>query len=222
MIFDDAPNMRETLREAVEDANMIPLVQESPIPPLETCIEQIKRQSPAAAIFDDHLSAIGNYATFTGVEAVKRLYLLAIPFVFVTTYPNVDSMKLDRQYIPQITKPEILAPDTIIQTIDYCKKEFQGIYSPERKPWRTLIRVVEIDKEENIVYVIVPNWDLNEKVRLPLSGLGFSKQHLALLKPDVRFFAKVNIDAENYDDLYFKDFEPPKPLKKKYADLIYS
>ena len=68
---------------------------------------------------------------------------------------------------------------------------------------RTVIRVIKVKKQ--IVYSIISGWDYTQIVKFPLEMVPEDIQ--PLLVPNFRFFAKVNIDAEDISDLQFKDFE---------------
>jgi len=219
-IFDDDPDVRELLAGKVEDADLIPIVQSEPIASLEVCIQTIRDQG-SAAIFDNRLfRRNSDYANFSGIQAVKLLYLMCIPALLVTTYFHSDISEI-REYLPYapaIIKPDGLNSDMIIKGFEICQNEFAGKFTSERKPWRSLVRVDEISEDKKSVYVVIPSWNASEKILLPISIFPVQDERIE----GMRFFAKVNIGAENYTDLYCYDIElADKPIGR-YAKLLHS
>jgi CheY-like chemotaxis protein len=220
MVIDDQPNVRESIAETVEDAHYQPIIQNAPFVSLDSCIEKIKNQANAV-IVDRHLSQ-RNYADFDGIQVVKQVYSLFIPILLATSFLNADRFEIQeyKQYLPVILNPSQIEPETIRNGFEICQNEFSGNFLPERKPWRSLICIEEISNDKKSVYVVIPSWNANEKIRLPITMLPSEyKRHL---KSDLHFFAQVNLDAERYEDLYFHSFEPLKKLSNKYARFIHS
>lgn len=218
-IIDDQPDVRDSIAEKVKDANFTALSESGDVTlELDSCIARI-RNNANAAIFDCHLSH-KNYATFNGIHAIKKMYLLLFPALLITSYVNADSLEIQqaRQYIPVILQPDTVSPDIIIQGFKLCQNEFAGIYSPERRPWRSLVRVEGITDDNNSVYVVVPSWDAREKFRVPISMFPVQVQDEKIL--GMRFFSKVNIGAEDYHEVYFDGFELAEKPKGKYANLL--
>jgi hypothetical protein len=86
---------------------------------------------------------------------------------------------------------------------DFTEKELQGIFQPNRRPWRAMIRVVRI--EDNNLWVVLPGWDSEQEIQINKNA--FPKKIHKLIKPEARFFAKVNTGADTQSELYFTDFE---------------
>ena len=114
-------------------------------------------------------------------------------------------MRMYRRYIPSLIPSNELDPDNIYKGFEICIEEFKDNYKSYRKPWRTLIRVTDVDDTGTFFYVVVPGWDSKEKIRLPFTILEKGVHHR--IEPDYRFHAYVNKGSENQDDLYFTDFE---------------
>lgn len=76
---------------------------------------------------------------------------------------------------------------------------------PSERPWRTLIRVCDVDHADGFFHVILPGWDSRAKVRLDLEEV--PDEIRELVEPGKRFHAKVNIGAESKSDLHFEDWE---------------
>lgn len=84
----------------------------------------------------------------------------------------------------------------------------------EEKRHRVLLRVthVGIASHETVINVIIPSWNPQQTVRIPISRIPEALH--GKLKPGVRLFAHVNIGAEKQKDLSFNQFSlapPPEP-----------
>lgn len=82
---------------------------------------------------------------------------------------------------------------------------------------KTLIRIEKIDKTKKIAFAIIPAWNPNLVINIPLQLI---PDELICKKPIIRLFADVNIEVENCDDLCFKNFTIAKKPSGKYAELL--
>jgi hypothetical protein len=98
-------------------------------------------------------------------------------------------------------------PDTIATGFECCIREFNGNFSPNRRPWRTLVRIEDVDTNmvPQMFFIVLPGWYSSDKIRLPLDLIPSNLQKN--IKPGIRFHAQVNKGTENQDDLYFDNFE---------------
>jgi hypothetical protein len=69
--------------------------------------------------------------------------------------------------------------------------------------WRTLLRVVS--KEDDKLRVVIPGWNPREQIEIPYNII--PPEILAGLEPGSRFHARVNIGAEEAEDLRFEGWE---------------
>ena len=77
-VVDDNANMRDAMAECVKDASLEPVIINRHLPSMDAFIQELIDKPDAAAIFDHHLMP-GNYAMFTGAEAVASLYKHQFP-----------------------------------------------------------------------------------------------------------------------------------------------
>lgn len=78
-----------------------------------------------------------------------------------------------------------------------------GRRRPDRRAWRSLVRVDHDDEQH--VFVVVPGWDPDEVIRLRKSDV--PPEILERIKAGARrFHALVNIGAERSEDLLFDDW----------------
>ncbi len=213
-LVDDDPVAAATLSVLLEDAGYESIGMEPPLESIDATIAQIRRVA-SAAVCDHRLSPRG-LASFTGAELVAHLYSIAFPAVLVSQYFKIDqdvSIRRYRSKIPMLLARDEVGPDQLADAIRVCTDEISGQYLPHRRGWRTLVRVVAKDTEggEDVLDAIIPGWRPDEAVRFPAELLGHHKIALPEGRSDrleLRFFARVNIGAEDARDLYLEGFEP--------------
>lgn len=218
-VIDDKPEACEAMADAIEDANLEPVPYQDRLESILKFIPRLMKETDAA-IFDHYLKP-GNYANFNGAEAVFRLYKKKFPALLVTTYSkaDIDNIRPFRRNIPVLIPGGYASSETIKEGIKKCFEEFSNKYSKDRKAWRTLIRFEGIDKKEGIAFAIIPAWNPDLVVRIPLKLI---PKELILNEPVFRLFAYVNIGAKYDEDLYFEKFEIANKPRGKYAKLLHS
>ena len=218
-IIDDKPLARESMSDIISDADFKPYIVDKKLNSVDELFIVLTKTSQAA-IFDHHLS-IANYANFNGAEAVSSLYIKKIPALLVTAYSksDIDSIRLYRRQIPLIYNSRDFISENIENGIRVCIEEFKENYSADRKSWKTLFRIEDLDTQREFAFIIIPSWDSKQTIRLPFEIFGNLKDYINIGE---RFYAQVNIGAEKQEDLFFTDIELPKKPKGKYADFIHS
>jgi hypothetical protein len=94
---------------------------------------------------------------------------------------------------------------------EICRSEFKNKIPSFRKPYRAMVRVVELGTDSGVSFVeaFVPQWNPQKAVRFPACLLGKLEE---IVKPDMLFIAKINIGARNAEELFFEEFEiAPEP-----------
>ncbi len=213
-LVDDDPTASAALSVLLEDAGYEAIEVDPPLESMHDAIVQI-REIASAAICDHRLSPRG-LASFSGAELVAELYETAFPAVLISQYFMIDqnvSIRKYRRRIPILLARDDVGPDQLDDAIRICTDEIGGQPLPHRKSWRTLVRVVAKDTEggEDVLDAIIPGWRRDEAVRFPAELLGSHKKTLPEGRSnelELRFFARVNIGAEDARDLYFEGFEP--------------
>ena len=213
-LVDDDPTAAATLSVLLEDAGFEAIEVEHPLESVDGAVARIKSVA-TAAICDHRLSPRG-LASFSGAELVAQLYSTAFPAVLISQYFKIDqnvSIRKYRSRIPILLARDEVGPDRLADAIRVCSDEIGGRRLPHRKGWRTLVRVVAKDIEggEDVLDAIIPGWRPDEAVRFPAELLGHHRNSLPAGRSDrleLRFFASVNIGAEDVGDLYLEGFEP--------------
>ncbi len=207
-IFDDDPRARAMVALSVSDAKLEPIQEPGPLTDLAQFAGQAALTADAA-ILDHKLKLVGKYSSFDGAEAVSHLYMAQFPAVLCTSWgkAEIDAMRCYRRKIPSLISIEDLDPEAIIAGWERCIQEFSGDFSPVRRPWRALVRVEDVNNAPGyrMFYVVIPGWTSSEKVRLPLDLIPPERQ--SRIQPGTRFYAEVNIGADNQDELYFENLE---------------
>lgn len=208
-IIDDEPNARSGYQYAVDDLEIESVDEEGPINDIENLFRKTQ-EFAQAAICDYHLR-VHNYSRFNGAELVAYLYKKSFPALLCTKWEeaSLDEIRPYRKYIPALIRPDELDPSTINRALEVIIGEFQGSQVASRRPWRTLVRVESVEEttpNNPFAYIIMPAWDPDKVIRLPLSTLpdNISEQ----LAEGKRLHVKTNIGAERHEDLYFEDWEP--------------
>lgn len=213
-LVDDDPTAADMMSVLLEDAGYEAIGVQPPIESIDGAIAQI-RSVAGAAICDHRLSPQG-LANFSGAELVAQLYASDFPAVLISQFWITDqnvSIRKHRSKIPVFLSRNEVGPDQLADAFRICVEEINGNPLPQRKAWRTLVRVVAKYTEggEDVLDAIIPGWRPNEAVRFPAELLGPHRCKLPAESSDrleLRFFARVNIGAEDARDLYFEGFEP--------------
>ena len=207
-IVDDDISARLMMADNVTDADLLPIDVGGPIHDLENFV-RLSKERADAAICDHKLGLIGNYSRYNGAESVASLYDSGYPAILCTNFavPDIDSIRKHLRRIPSLIKTDDIDPETLVNGLILCAREVRGDFVPHRKPWRTLVRVEEINEgsSSTMLYVALPGWGSNERIRIPLDILPAGER--SKISVGLRFHALVNIGAENTNQLYFTNFE---------------
>lgn len=205
-VFDDSEDSRDDCSELISEIGPqgVPVVV-----PEKTVYSLVHKVGINEGLFCDYHLQKHQYAPFNGDQIVEQAYKAYKPAILCTSFTDFDdslSRKV-RRYIPSILFPSDLNDvGRIIDGYNLCICELRGDYKSHRKPWRTLVRVSEVDAERQCSYVIVPAWDPVSKIKIPWSDFPVEMQQSAT-KEDYRFHAKVNVGNEKVELLYFDEFE---------------
>ena len=218
-VVDDIPDAREMMADTIIDAKKKPIIIDSVSNNINEFINRIRSESEGA-IFDQRLKP-QNFANFDGAEAVAKLYDFDFPSILVTsiTNPDIDEIRPLRRKIPILIANGEPDAGLIIDGFRICVAEFKNHFIPERKPRKALIRIEEIDQDNSLSFIVVPSWDPNLKVRLPLDIL--TNKINQTLEEGMRLFAEINIGASNHEELYFENIRLAEEPSGEYAKFLH-
>ena len=201
LIIDDDPAARDGYSYPVEDLELEPIKVTDPFETTESFIANIRDTDVVAC--DYHLRK-HRYAPCDGDVLAAECFKAGIPGMLCTSYTDVAAtIRRDcLRYIPALLTSNSPEPDSLVEAWKECLNEMSGRFRPTRRPWRTLVRIAEIDFDRACFYVVVPSWDIHKKIRIDNEGVPASIRNC--LKPDGRLHAQVNIGAESYEELFFE------------------
>lgn len=204
LIIDDDPEARDGYAYPIEELELEPVKIQGPVTTPQAFIEGVR--SSDAVVCDYHLKK-HSYAACDGDVLIAECYKAKIPGMLCTTFTDVDvTIRRDcLRYIPALLKTSSPEPNALITAWGRCLSEMNGTFHSTRKPWRTLVRVEEIDHDRRCFYAVLPAWDSRKKVRIDNDSI--PENVLTLLEPGKRFHAEVNTGAESYAELFFDAWE---------------
>ncbi len=203
LIVDDEPDARDAYEYAVEDMDVLPYkVADGLRDSMDAFVSTI--QAGDVVLCDFHLKK-RNYASCNGDEVLAKCFRAKVPGVLCTSIAEPWIRRDCLRYIPGIVRTGNPQPADLIGALARCLRELEGEFEPDRRPWRSLVRVDDIDQERHCFYAVVPAWDVRTKVRIYNDNVPANIQ--ALIEPDRRFHALVNTGADSARDLFFDSWE---------------
>lgn len=210
-IVDDIADERKTLEGELEEAGHLALPREAPMPSLDALSTWLREAKAEAFICDQRLS-VSNYAPFRGAEAVCLAFRsLQLPSLLVSSYiyDEMTAIRRWRADVPIVIGKEHLDPGLLNRGFELGIAELEGNVPINRIPRRTGIYIESVGVFGfDWLEVIVPGWNEDSILELPLSMIEDSALREAIRNRQTNWLiAKVNIDAEQAADIFFKDFE---------------
>lgn len=217
-LIDDDEDVRQGYAMSVEDMDIAVADEEGPIHDLGSLLATMN-QGHDAVICDFNLK-VKNYSSINGDEIVSGLYKNHIPAVLCTrNEPHLhEAIRRKRRYIPVVLSPKKVTHEAIIHAFQTCIEEFQGVFAPPRKPWRTMIRIEGGEPTSDgllRVNAVIPEWD--PSTLLNFEWIIGANEALQLAKKSIesgdilRMYVTVNVGADAQDDLFVEDWS----LKRK-------
>jgi hypothetical protein len=205
LIIDDQQLARESYEETVGDADLTPVLEEGPVTTGIVDYCQNVRQGPATAVLCDQVLYHKNYAQFEGAEFVACCIREGLPAVLCTSYNElIDDVRPFRRWIPSLQRPDDMGPEEFVHGIEDCLYEIYHGFRAVREPWRTLVKVIDVEKDERRFFVEIPAWGATV---VPLKFRNIPGEILNRLAPEFRCRAQVNLAAERLEDIYLCEWQ---------------
>lgn len=210
-IIDDDSAAATALQWIVEDAGYRPIIIAPNPKGVDALIAEITNAADAA--ISDHRLGQARPVPYSGAEVVAKANELMVPAVLITSYADSDENTTIREWrfgIPQLLNrgDESNSPAVISEALMAADRERRGVYLPQRRAYRTVVRIqgIRSGPDGHIAEVIVTAWQPQQTVSIPVSMLGESVDLSGLRGR--RFMADVNIYADTPGELYFRNFDP--------------
>lgn len=202
-VLDDDPSSRRAAKFSIEELGVKAILEAGPYNDFRAVDEMTKAAD--AAICDHHLRK-NSYAVFDGAAAVAFCYQKRFPALLSTNWegPQILGIRQFRRQIPVLLRPADIEPASITHGFEKCIREFQGSFDPDRKPWRTLVRIEDVDADVSQLYVIVPAWNPDQPIHLSYVSVPPEVRSATV---GSRFHAQVNLGSERPEDLYLDGWE---------------
>ncbi len=203
LIVDDEPLAREAFTLVIEDMELTPKeIDRFPGPDIQSFVTTIQ---PNDAILCDYHLKKRSYAPCNGDEILRQCYRAGVPGVLVTSIDPVPIRRDCLRFIPRVLRTTVLDPSSLKHALEQSGQELAGNIQSSRKPWRTLVRVDDVDEDHECFYAVVPAWSV--RIRVPIYIDYLPANVAKLVEPGRRFHALVNTGAEEARDLYFDEWE---------------
>lgn len=208
-LIDDDPTVRGMYKYSVEDLDLSVDEISGPIDSFAALLDLFD-PSRDAVICDLNLKT-KNYSADNGDVIVSSLYRRRIPAVLCTRWAGhlSDEVRYRRREIPVVLNPTELSPDAISGAFQICANEFAGVFSRERRPWRTLVRVESGERAgaaHHRLDVVIPAWDPEVALSfvVPSDGSGAIAEICGRVSEgqEIRVFGNVNLGATSPDEIY--------------------
>ncbi len=204
-IIDDDPSVRQSYSEVLEDLGFEPIDIGGPLGQLDSLFAG--PLSGCDAVMTDLAIRSTGYALYDGGDIAVEGNRKQIPVLLCTAYAEVNQKlrRSQRRRVPAILSRAQFDHGLVIAGLQKCITEINGQFSPDRRPWRTQVEVVDLDTDRNCMWVIVMGRSPDERVAVFIDELPVSIQiQLALGK---LLHAKVNTGARASQDLFFDEWE---------------
>ncbi len=207
LIVDDQPDSRDALGELVKDSYLLAIEVEAPVRGVD---DLRKRASANAAVLCDYHLRKKNYASVDGGLIVAGLNAAGVPAILCSRMTDdlSEDLRPHRKFIPVVIPTAELSPETLLAAINTCIAEIEGRVAEHRRPWRTLVRIEDLDDSvsgSEDCMVVVPGWDPQKLISIHLRDLPPNIQSAILGGAD-HLLAEVNLGAVTSSDLYFAEW----------------
>jgi hypothetical protein len=224
-ILEDDPTNRERLSDLISLCGGEPVPASPKAPKLIDFDNFLKKNHSSLIVCDHRLFEHGNYASYTGAEAIAKSYLNGLGGVLVTAWEKDDSessIRKFRRWIPALIHSSDLNRIVLEEALLKADQEVREKNPPpERLPHRTIMTIESINNigRVQIVKVIMSQWNIQQEVGFPLSII--PNQIKSEVSPGKMLIAQVNIGALNAEDLFFTEFESIDPYVFEKSQTLF-
>lgn len=207
-VVDDNKDLRDTTCDLLKDEGINAIPVSGPFETGDELVDFLSQERTAT--ISDYRLRDGGYSPIDGGETVARLYKRKFPAILMSRWvrADIEALRGLRHQMPVVLPAEhTFDVSSFSDAVSKCLNEFDGQFTPERKPYRTMVCVEDIIQDGTLKRydVTIPGWNPNEVVRLPSSVIPLNI--VDKVAAGSVLFANVNKGAASSEDLYFTDFE---------------
>lgn len=205
-VVDDDADVRNTYSDIIS-LRYKPKALSGPFKTKDELVQATRKD--AQGLMCDYQLTTHKFAPCSGAEVVSALYDLQFPAVLVTRFKqsDIDQIRPLRRKIAVILSPKDIDVDDVSRGLEQCRREFKSQFVASRKPWKTLLRVEDVDTlgSARFVKAVIPAWNPDEGIRFPIEMLPADLR--GSVQSGTHLSAQVNIGAETANDLFLEAFE---------------
>jgi hypothetical protein len=198
--------VRKAYLRTIADMELEGIEVSNPIHDMESLFSAVDPRHDGI-IFDYQLKAT-KYSPFNGDTFGIEAYRREVPFIISSHFQPL-SMDGQRRYIPRAIQVSELEPETILDAFSICIEEYQGKFSIQRQPVRTLVRIESLEEQGASckLSVVVPNWNHKQGVLIQVDSATLpdidNLRREFTRDGEARLTAEVNTGALEFSELYF-------------------
>jgi hypothetical protein len=200
-VVDDDPMMAAECGLELEEAGYaVDVLPEIPTDIRKFCEEM--RDRHLSVVCDHRLSGSAD-TKFRGSDFARDLYEYGVPNALVTAHLDREMpfLRTVRRRVPTLLSRKAMREMDLEALFVECKRELERGPGANRKAYRTMVRVTEVDLRANAFEVVVPAWDPVQNISIELPALYHN------IEVGQRFYSQVNLGAETLDDVFFDGAE---------------
>ena len=203
LIVDDDPEVRNAFEYVVHDMDVVPYQVVDEL--RESTEHFLSTTQSRDMILCDFQLKTRNYAPCNGDQVLADCFRANVPGVLCTSVAEPLIRRDCLRYIPGVVRTRDPQPADLRRALERCLREMEGEFSPDRRAWRALVRIDDVDEDRHCFYATVPSWNVGIKVTIFNDDIPKGIQ--AVLAPDRRLHALVNTGADSSRDLFFYNWE---------------
>ena len=107
-----------------------------------------------------------NYAPCNGDQVLAECFQAKVPGVLCTSVAEPLIRRDCLRYIPGVIRTGVPQRADLQKALERCLREMGGEFSPDRREWRALVRIDDVDEDRHCFYATVPSWNVGTKVTI--------------------------------------------------------
>lgn len=202
--IDDQAQSVEIMSDSINHFLEAEAVRYKRMPADQFKIAQWVEEENIDGILIDYNLKKGHFSNENGAVIAAHLFRIGKPTVLTTAgrlSGISEAIWLGRDIPAFVDKNRL---DLILPAFDRAQQEVSGKISPERKPYRTIVRIESADSRHCGLVVI--SYDPHEIITVTTADL--SKRLGTRPVEGMRFKAEINIGAKSIDELFISEITP--------------